>query len=239
MAGKRLVLLTAVLKERLPSLSSWQPKCVSLMEEEPQRLRTGLTGWRIPSPPACFKPVNAMSSNRWSTRSWISCARPLTWGLSSPSRCLQSSPGSYSNTRIRVRTAGLAALVDAYVEALHDVPWWAVRLAIFDLHRRSDLKDAAGQPIRPGFSPMPSDLRRWALLKVWPYEERRRILAQLSFQPIFDRNSPTNSARRIFTLREILRVWSMGPILETAILTVRHTGRRAAEARTQSLPANS
>lgn len=72
-----------------------------------------------------------------------------------------------------------AVRADAYLEALDDVPWWAVRGAIRAWHRHECGKDELGRPYDYKWAPGPGTLRAIAKLEVWRFLNRIQQLGKV------------------------------------------------------------
>ena len=79
----------------------------------------------------------------------------------------------------RTSEAGAEAKGEAYMDALDDVPSWAVRAGLRNWHRSNCGLDARGKPYEYTFAPVPSTLRRIALAAISPVYERMIELQRL------------------------------------------------------------
>jgi hypothetical protein len=76
---------------------------------------------------------------------------------------------------------GAEASAEAFLIALEDVPTWAVEAALRRWYRGECGLDARGKPHDYHWRPAPAELRRIAMVEVWPARQRvatlRRLLA--------------------------------------------------------------
>ncbi len=79
----------------------------------------------------------------------------------------------------RTSEFGEQVRAEAYLEALDDVPWWAVRGAIRAWHRHECGKDDRGQPYDYRWAPGPGTMRALAKKEVWRFLYRIQKLGEV------------------------------------------------------------
>jgi hypothetical protein len=96
---------------------------------------------------------------------------------------------------------GAEAKAEAYMDALEDVPSWAVQAAIRGWHRLE-----YGDKFNYRWAPVPSELRTVAYLEAWKTKERIRDLTRVISADVLFEQSPEQESKMKEKVEPLLKI---------------------------------